>query len=499
MPAKEIKELRQSGRLDEALIMAKSELQADPENIWPKRNLSWVYYELLKQNASPEHFNEFIKWLSEIKELNLPPEEKMLFDNTAWQIGKIVFALAKQEHVELQKCVRIFELIQNFHFTKPSEAWSFLFKAFHKAFKDSDKYIVFSDWWNLKNLRAEDFQKEKMPNGREVMSIAEQGYITYARHMLPKTTQMGETIFDREKAMAFLPAIRQISESHPQMQFPPYFVAKLMIALGDKNNVFESLMPFARKKRGDFWVWQILAEVFSNDSDKVFACYCKALTCKSPEEMLVGIRQKLASILISKKLYNEAKTEIETLVKVRTEHEFKIPVEVTSWQNQEWYQAATPAKNNQQLYQHHTFAADSLLFSDLTEEPIIVDFVNTEKKILNFIASEKKFGFFKYDRFLKDVKVGDILKVRFQDGTIGGHYQAYTVTKTEDEDFKKQNLKEIEGLVKIPVGKPFGFLDQVYIHPTTVSKMKLTDGMHIKAKAIKTYNQEKKQWSWKLI
>ena len=36
MPAKEIKELRQAGKLDEAYKMALSELQAEPDNIWSK-------------------------------------------------------------------------------------------------------------------------------------------------------------------------------------------------------------------------------------------------------------------------------------------------------------------------------------------------------------------------------------------------------------------------------------------------------------------------------
>ena len=44
MPAKEIKELRQAGKLDEAYAMSKAELEAEPANIWGKRNLSWVLY-----------------------------------------------------------------------------------------------------------------------------------------------------------------------------------------------------------------------------------------------------------------------------------------------------------------------------------------------------------------------------------------------------------------------------------------------------------------------
>ena len=47
-----------------------------------------------------------------------------------------------------------------------------------------------------------DFQKEKMPNGKEVMAISEQAYITYTKHLLPKQTQFGEIIFNKEKAKA---------------------------------------------------------------------------------------------------------------------------------------------------------------------------------------------------------------------------------------------------------------------------------------------------------
>ena len=48
MSAKEIKEFRQAGKLEEALTLAKAELEAEPQGKWPKRNISWVYYDYLK-------------------------------------------------------------------------------------------------------------------------------------------------------------------------------------------------------------------------------------------------------------------------------------------------------------------------------------------------------------------------------------------------------------------------------------------------------------------
>lgn len=499
MPAKEIKELRVAGKLKEALDMAETELSANPENIWAKRNISWVYYEYVKKNNMPEQFDLFLADLDNIKNLELPAEEKILFDQLSWQVGKMGFALLKENPVDVSKFNALFELVHSFHFTIPSEGYSFLLKTFHKAFKNTDKYIPVVDWWNLKSFRPEDYQQETMPNGKEVMALAEQAYIAYAKHLLPATNEYGEYFFDRQKAETFLPLLDELVDNYPQMQYPAYFKAKLLLALGDRNNMLLALLPFAKKKKNDFWVWEILSEVFSADPEKVLSCHCKALSCKSPEEMLVKTRQKMAATLIQKELFNEAKTEIEIFVKARNRNGWSISNEVTNWQNQDWYKNATVKSSNFDFYRQYISKADELLFSDLPEETIIVDFVNSDKKVLNFIASKGKPGFFKYDRFIESVKVGDTLDVRFNGiGAENGNFQIFTLNKTDNQILKDQFVKSIEGSVEIGDGKSFGFVDHVFIHPSIVKKFNLKNDQHIKAMAINCYQAEKMQWSWRV-
>ncbi|WP_341228433.1 hypothetical protein [uncultured Arcticibacterium sp.] len=517
MSFKEVTELRKSGKLKEAYIMAKSELDealspcimteeltGDEINIeadllWPKRSLSWVLFEYLKQSYLVGKFANFIKTLKEIQELALPDTEDLFFEQLTWQVGKMGFSLAKSDSIEHKKGIQLFEAIRPFSLAKGSEAYSFLFKALHKLLKETESYIQFVNWWGFENFRQEDFQKEKMPNGKEVMAVVEQGYIAYAKHLLPKRAITGELVFDNASAEAFLPTLSKVITDYPDYQYPAYFNAKLLLALGENDKILESLLPFAKKKRNDFWVWEILAEVFSNEPEKVFACYCKALSCKAPEEMLVKLRQKMTRILVSKKLYREARTEIDLLVNSRREHGFKIPEEVSNWQATEWYENAISAKNNFRFYKAHLSMAESLLFSDTLEELIIVEFVNTHKKILNFIASEEKFGFFKYDRFLNDVEVGDILKVRFQGGSNEAMYRIFTAVKEDDAAFREKFMKEVSGIVNIPSGKAFGFIDDVFIHPTLVSKYNLKEGLPFTGRAMKTYNSGKKKWGCKLV
>jgi hypothetical protein len=497
MPSKEIKELRQAGKLDEAYQMAMAELEADSGNIWPKRNISWVIYSQLDNLA--DDLPPFLVKLNELKALGLPPDEVMLFDNLSIVIGKAARSISSKTPVDHSKIRLLFENIKDLPLVKPSKWYSFLFQAMHKAFKEFDDYTEFADWWDFTNLRPEDFEKDKLPNGKEVMALAEQAYIAYAKHLLPKQSFQGNVVFDRNKAEEFLPRLIQIADNYPTFQYPSYFQAKLLLALGDREDMLSALLPFARKKKNNFWVWEILSEAYLNDEEKVFALYCRALSCQSPEEMLVNLRQKMAALLIKRQLFNEAKTEIDLLVTSRNASGFRIPHIVSEWQSQDWYKNAVASKNNHILYNQFKNIADGILFADIPEVTIIVEFVNSERKILNFIESESNHGFFKYERFLKNVRIGDTLKVRFQSGTIGGLFLVYTASKVEDEDFRKQYFKEVEGMVSIPGGKTFGFLDGVFIHPSMVTKHKLTNGDFLKAYSIKTFNKEKKQWGWKIV
>jgi hypothetical protein len=522
MSVNEIKQLRDDGNLDAALNLAKKELEIALSNLtpideddslkrlkrsannekllWPKRNLAWVYYQYLRINNSPNTIDEFYYWLNQILSLQLPTKEKIFYDKLCWELGKLFLSISKHTYYSSYlNSINLLDLIKKIEFYKPSEAYSFMFKAMHKLFKGSRYYLKIADWWGFQNFMPNDYKNEKLPNGKEVMGIAEQAYIAYAKHLLPKKSKDGNVIFDKSKAEAFLPVLTGITEDYPHFQYPAYFTGKLLFALGDKENMIKTLLPFAKKKRNDFWVWEILAEAFSSDPEKVFACYCKALSCKSPEEMLVNLRQKMADLLLERKQYNEAKTEIKLLIEARNKQGYKIPQQVNTWALQDWHKNARAGRNNYQLYQKYTNLADALLYADIQIVTVIVEFVNRDKKMLNFIGTGNRIGFFKYERFFNDVSIGDVLDIRIQSGENEGLYHLYTAEKTENEKIKSEFIKFVSGKIKIPHGKQFGLLDDAFIHPSYISSRKLKDGDEIEATAIKTYNKEKKQWGWKLI
>lgn len=500
MSFKETKELRKAGKLDEALQMANQALEVEPENIWNKRAAAWVYYDYLKKCSQPDSFDAFKENLIKIKDLQLPEDEKMVFDNSAWQIGSMVFGLQKQENIDYGKINKLLEVVKEFHFTKPSEAYSFIYKAFHKGYQNWSKFLEFADWWNFENFRPEDYLKEEFKD-KKIMAIAEQAYIAYSKKLLegePVDPFGQERVIDKDKIRAFLPQLDKIINERPEYQYPPYFKAKLLLSLGDDENILSSFLPFAKQKRNDFWVWEVMAGIFPEDKEIQFACYCKALSLKTPEDFLVKLRQTFASMLVKRQMYKEAKTEIQKVISTREKHEWKLPNQITQWTEQDWYNSATEKKDNNDLYSKHVKKAEEILFQDIPEEIIAVEFVNKNKNILNFVKDKKKFGFFNYSGHLDKPQVGDILKVRFSGGGKDGFYRILSAKKAES-NLTLDAIRDYEGTLKVISPQNFGFVNDVFIESRLIEERNPADGQTLTGKAILSFNRKKNEWGWKAI
>src|SRR5690606_3197491 len=103
-----------------------------------------------------------------------------------------------------------------------------------------------------------------------------QAYIAYSKKLLEgdAVDPFGQQrAVDKEKIRTFLPQLDKIIDERPEYQYPPYFKAKLLLALGDDENILSSFLPFAKQKRNDFWVWEVMAEIFPDDKEIQFACY----------------------------------------------------------------------------------------------------------------------------------------------------------------------------------------------------------------------------------
>ena len=157
MPAKEIKELRQSGKIDEAYTMALAELEVDTSNIWAKRNMSWVLYSQLDGAAAD--LDAFLMKIEEVKLLELPINEDMFFDTISVVISKAARSINSAPPIDQNKLHRLFDAIKDLPLKRKSKWYSVLFSAFQKGMKESSRYIEFADWWDFDNFLEENYLK----------------------------------------------------------------------------------------------------------------------------------------------------------------------------------------------------------------------------------------------------------------------------------------------------------------------------------------------------
>lgn len=500
--SKEVTELRKAGRLEEALARGIELLDAKPDDVFAARALAWVHYAYLKQSASTEQFDLFLEHLRQLNQMAGQLEgEQLLYDQCAWQIGKLVFALRKETHDVPNKLDAIFECIREFEFSRPSEAYSFLFKSFLGHHAEWLHFATFAEWWGFDHFRPEDFQKEEV-QGMRMIATAERGYIAYAKRLLEgEGAGMGVAgSVNREKVKELLEQLDQLLRNHPDLQYPAYYKAKLLIALGDKDEVAAVFIPFARSKRNDFWVWEAMADLFAADDDKKVACYCKALSLNTPEEYLVKVRQNFAELLISRGLYQEARNEIGQVIKVRTVKGWKIPDQIRDWTTRAWFAETKEEITNAPLYTRYLGMAEELLFGDLPEELAVVEFVNHDKHIVYFIVNQQRTGSFKYQANLhrKMPKVGDILKVRFDRNENNNFFRVLTISFAPDNT-PTEIIREFSGMFNIHPTGDFGFVDQTYIPGDLIRSHTLASGSNIHGKAMLSYNKKKEQWGWKAI
>lgn len=500
MSFNEIKDLRKSGKLEEALIASNQALEVDPVNIWNKRAAVWVYYDYLKQNVDPAQYDQFIHYLLRIEALQLPADESMAYDQVSWKVGSMVFALAKEEKPDYGKFRTLFSTVSKFHITKPSEAYSFLFKAFHKVYKDLETYLEFAEWWGFENFRQEDYEKEEF-NGKRTISVAERAYIAYSKQLLAGKAQdpFGlHRVPDQEKIKAFMPFLDRVIEEHPEYQYPLYYKVKLMMLDGNANDVLSTFIPFAKRKQNDFWVWDLMADLFPEEKDMQFASYCKALSLNAPQEYVGKIRIKLTQLLVSEGSFQEAKTEIEAFTAAYAIQKWKIPAQITTWKNEPWYAEANARSNNNKLYEKYADKAEEILYLDVPEEIVLVEFVNKNKRMIHFVHDESRYGYFNYSGLLQQPQIGDLLKVRLRGNEQTGFQKLLTVRQA-NPNTGIPAIKKFSGNVKVVLPMNFGFVDDVFLQPDMVRSEDLSEGQTVSGTAVLSYNKKKETWGWKAI
>ena len=155
---------------------------------------------------------------------------------------------------------------------------------------------------------------------------------------------------------------------------------------------------------------------------------------------------------------------------------------------------------------------NEIVFGDVPYHIGVVSHVSADKKMVTMIYGKEKSGFFKYDRFLKTIHPGDILKLKWEDISSDGFIrpmicsqiteaEAMTLQTSEgplDNFFRRvsgkvsSNRAGTAWFVKFNEASAFIPHDLLRRHPLQV-------GDSISARILWDRNRTRGDWGWKCV
>lgn len=483
---KEITTMCKAGQIQEAYELAKTDLEQFPTALWVHREMAWALNYQMKNDADIGNYQSMITHIDELKALNLLsiPADNILFDNVLFKIAGLIYHHVVPTDVNTPaKLSTIFSKLKDYTFS-PSKAYSFLLQSVIKCGSWTET-ADFIDWWNLSNLTQEDYKPYKAANGKQIMSVAERAFIAYSKALL--------LLKDLGRIEKFLPKLDNLMNTHPEMTYPGYFYGKLLLSLGSTpEEALKVIIPFARKKATEFWVWQLLSEVFTNEPDKQLACLLRAVHCHTQESFLGKVRIKLASLYIQRNMLDYAKFQIDKVTQCYLSQGWHVPYEIDCWIHQPWINLVTPNSSDPIDYLSIT---NDILCEGTKEAIAIVTFADQKtQKAYMIYGQEKRMS----QKLRLKVGEGTVLKINYIIDS-NGHPKILNANKAKVPT-DLSYAKFIDGKIKKREEWDFAFVHydnkKCFVPSKVVRKYRVVDGQDVNCLIVCDYNKGKKTWNW---
>lgn len=480
----QIKELGKAGESQKAYELAKADLEAGQP--WGQLTTAWALRYLIEEDSRNGRYNELVAHIDELQSLDQVPDNEVdkIAEGIVFWIG--YYAKKNLSETGMDTPARLSTLYSkvNKYSFKPGVGYSMLLSGFMRCEKWHE-LLDFLDWWNLDNLMPEDYSPVQLQNGRSIISLAERAYIAKSKALLRQS--------DLGKIEEFLPQIDKLMNDHPEMTYPGYFYGKLLLALGStQEDALKVIVPFAKKKASEFWVWQLISDVFTNDEEKQLACLLRAVNSKTKEDFLVKVRIKLADFYIKREKYDLAKHHIDIATKTYLSHGWPLPYQLESWIHQPWINTTTSSSNETLDYMAIT---NAILFDGAEEAIAVVTYVDPQ--------SRRAFMVYGYEKRLaqklnQKVLTGDALKIYYVDDPNGKPKILSSTRCSLPNDLNY--AKHIEGTVRKINGQSHAYIhfgnEKAFLSADLVNKYKVNDGDSVKCRITYDYDKKREKWNW---
>lgn len=506
----EIRTLRKSGQLDEAFDLAQQSLEEAKDNIWLKREIGWVCYGKAKYHTEAGEVEQAMAIFETIAQLGFATsEETLLAKNLTWMCATIAKHFAntykgKDRDEEFRRNAKpiveiltsLIELMQRIPIEKPSDGYSLFMYNLHKLLKDRPGYATVFKSVGFDSFSEEDYRPFKTESGRSIIPLAEQIYLAYTKALLSGFNHNYNAA--KHLAEEFLPVLNAVKLSNPEYIWTDYNITKLLIALNRMTDAKQSCIDFIKRKSKEFWAWECLGQIYeASDVELSMACYCMALSCEADDDFLVSVMEGAANVFVKAGCFNEARTEVDRVVKIRMDKWHRIPPSLAEMMHTDWYSAAQSLKSNKRFYDEHRDTAMGLVFG--AQKPIVITHLNVEKKFANYITDDGKVGFFNYARLKnRGINENKIYLVTFVKEATSGPSNVLSVKEVAIDTDYPTLRRMVSGAIKI-IASGVGFVENCFVPSRLIQQCGLTNGQTIKVTAIRTYDRKKSALSWTVV
>lgn len=533
MTIKEITALRKAGRLQEALQAAETEF-ASSQNKYTASALFWCLNDLYKQQEQEEALSTLERmealyedycsgdkmmlmsltyarriakpFSQEIKDAlaqakngaditgtyskileayNSQSLDKSLYSDFGWMVYYVLKRTPLNNAYARKTLLNQYLMLE---LPKPSLLHSLILGEAIKIEKNTPLQFRIRDFirlWGLENLMEDDWKQFKTDQGHFLPSTVEKLIGAYAKEI--KT--------DRVVAPPeFNDLVDKALTIYPNNQNIPQDKAVVLMSQGEKGKALECYKDLILKYPSKFYLWSQVAEL-TDDIDIKLGLLCKAITLGVEDTFLGGIRLKIASILLAKGLYANARYELDQYKETYTSQGWNLKAEYWHLLNQVSTVQATDS--NSSLYAQFCPEADKFIYSALpsifaikVSDKLLEDrnhpgrkFVLWTLRTKNDILRVKKPSKFGLERS----KNGSVFEVKVLDDKV------VWIKPSQVSLLEQDWIKEAEGAVTLRTdrnGKTYAILNGVYIGEKFLRDIK--SGQNVKIIAL---SQQDSRWS----
>jgi hypothetical protein len=402
-------EKRRNGELDLAYELGQKLISQNPDDEWNKKALAWCLIDLIKREEQSEERQKVSIFAQQLKSIEIADNDEVLLKSRNLVLSRLkpnakIIENAKQhsKNGEFEAATRLYksafvanptdidfhesyawdiyrfskQLLESslsnvdrvkrnindyLHLTvsKPSLLHSlFLQLAIRCNKEDKLRLLSFLPLWNLDFLSEEDWKRYIDESKKEFPSKAEVA--------IQRAAKEATTSKNTRELEYLLPYVDSAMKHHMDNQWLLFSKAKILMSLGKYDEAFSFAIGGVRAKVNEYWAWELLGDVcLKTKTDHALSCYCKSLMCSADINFTAKVRLKLASLLVSSGLFENAKCEVQQVISYREKEGQKIPKEAIEITNLPWYPSLPVLETNVDFYKTHFKDAEHLLLDTL--------------------------------------------------------------------------------------------------------------------------------------